>query len=735
MKLKNLIPLLFFICASNLYAQTFLQEISSESEVIVEGEVVNQSVYEYHGVPYTLSYIKITKQLKGEIPNEIQLLSPLKNENGTTTGIKYIDDRDFGVFFLLRAESNKFKLTNDLHGFIIYFEYGEEPKAYSQKVEINNIYNDLLFPVSQLTGVNEAKQTNRFEEKLNTISGGEDCVEYYIHNLRISEISTLTNSISNYWFEFDISARILGNTLFDLGKSELTFSYSSNVFGQNIYSSGNLVVNKSNELNDYILNVNDVSANKIFITLQNDQTTQTVSNFYTKLFRAKIKIENFDLGAIVSLNVDEDFDLTTYELSNNSLSEVNCNIFNEDINSELSSFYAPFIESIAETRLPAGTREIHSRIEIIGSGFGSIQGNSEVWFNGVNITDVVPLPGDYELWSDDKIIAYVPSNGAMPGTTTTGSNHYVAASGPVKVVVGPMSSNEVIITVPYAAKNDFVTFQGKKTGQPIFLDNIDGNGGYTVYFTQEFASLPPSSQGVSFQDAFKEAVNQWCAATGLHFTVNTTQNVSTIWCDNDIRVGVDFNSSNPHATAFHNNSSVSVSGIAVPCDLMGCAEIEINPNTLQNSSFNEVVNSFLHEIGHAHLLMHVVDFDDLMNLFGGTTLSITPDAKEGSSYIQDKSEELNYSRSDCTTSVNEYDKQEFQFNISSIGNEVIISWDSDLRIGQVRIFDILGRIVLDEKVEYMNNFKTNIFLTQGVYAVQVKRLNGLASSKLFYHEK
>ena len=691
-------------------------------------------IYEYRGISYALSDVKITKRFKGEISNEIQLLSPLINEKGIKTGIKYIDDRDFGVFFLDRTETDKFKLANDLHGFIEYFEYGEEPKAYSQKIEVNNIYNDLLFPVSQLTGINEAKQINRFEEELRTISGGDDCVEYYIHNLRITEISTITNSNSNYWFEFDISARFLGNAPFELGKSEITFSYSSNVFGDDIYSDGNLVINTSNELSDYILNVNDVATNQIFISLQKNQTTQTISNFYTKLIRAKIKIENFDIGEIVSLNVDEDFDLKTYKLSNNTFSEIDCNIFNEDINGELGSFFAPLIESITETRLPAGTREIHSRIEINGSGFGSSQGSSEIWFNGVNIIDVVPLPGDYELWSDDKIIAYVPSNGAMPGTTTTGSNHYVAASGSVKVVVGPMSSNEVTISVPYAAKNDFVTFQGKKTGQPIFLDNINSNGGYTVYFTQEFASLPPSSQGVSFQDAFKEAVNQWCAATGLHFTVNTSQTVSTIWCDNDIRVGVDLNSSNPHATAFHNNSSVSVPGIAVPCDIMGCAEIEINPNTLQNNSFNEVVNFFLHEIGHAHLLMHVVDFDDLMNIFGGTALSITPDAKEGSNYIQDKSEELNYSRSDCTTSVKENEKQDFVFNISTNGNEITIYWDLDLRVDQIRIFDILGRLILDDKVGYANNYETSILLPNGVYAVQVKSSNGTASSKLFHHE-
>ena len=41
MKLKNLIPLLLFICASNLSAQTFLQEISSKSDVIIEGEVIH----------------------------------------------------------------------------------------------------------------------------------------------------------------------------------------------------------------------------------------------------------------------------------------------------------------------------------------------------------------------------------------------------------------------------------------------------------------------------------------------------------------------------------------------------------------------------------------------------------------------------------------------------------------------------------------------------------------------
>jgi RHS repeat-associated protein len=123
----------------------------------------------------------------------------------------------------------------------------------------------------------------------------------------------------------------------------------------------------------------------------------------------------------------------------------------------------PVITGLSPVSGPVGTQ-----VQINGSGFGAAQGSSTVTFNSTNATPT--------SWSDTQIVATVPSG---------------ASTGPVKVIVGGVSSN----TLSFTVGNVLVTAVSPKAGPTGTQVTVSGlgfgssQGSSTISFNNTVASV------------------------------------------------------------------------------------------------------------------------------------------------------------------------------------------------------------------------------------------------------
>jgi len=614
---------------------------------------------------------------------------------------------------------------------------------------------------------------NKFEQQLILKNPTSEtlCAEYIIENLEVVELNPLLGNPS-YIIEFDINIRALEES-FGLDKAEVIMEYSTDLLGTSVALNDNIQVELTSEVvsNSYQLVAFDAAPNKVGVTLQRTSGSipLIISNNTTEIYHAAIQVQNYSPNEILQLTVDENFDVSTCQISDGVISNLLCNIYSEDVTGVISDFFMPVITGISPTSTTAGTRSL---LTITGNNFGSPRGDSEIHFtvlDGFGSQWAAPLSDDYTNWSDTEIQVLVPSYAKIPGTFDSEVNSTTLqkpGTGEIrvnKVIAGisQASINNPNVEIQYSVGNDkrFIS-SGLFAGQPQILTRQGNNGEYFVRFSDEFRFESPSVErrvsdvNETYVEIATEVINEWQCLTGLNFVIDpapwTPDGSGNYLCLGQNVIGLHFVvNPDPNITAimnglarFYDNTSCPVIGIDIEPDFLRCGEINVFGDEFDSDAENtkeKFYNALLHEIGHTHFINHVSSATELMrvSLFQGQTATITENARAASLYIQAAS--LNnfgecqnglYVSNPCYNAVETVSQNPSHFFDIYSNSENIVIQNHDLKLlNHVRIFDVTGRLINEYSVNQSNN---TVFLprikNKGIFIVSITDSDNLLYS-------
>ena len=279
--------------------------------------------------------------------------------------------------------------------------------------------------------------------------------------------------------------------------------------------------------------------------------------------------------------------------------------------STLTVANAVAITSFSPTSIAAGTQSL---LTINGTGFGSSPGTVHTRWSGQNSTNSWIGSTSLVSWADTRIVVRVNES---------------AGSGQIAVLInGNMVHSAASLTVKYAVF-------GSPSSVPLILANTNGAGGYTFRMENNFAANADANS------TFSRAFNAWRSATGVNWQMGANTSVNTEATDNinvikfggpaDIIVGT------LAYTAIHFRACTSGE--------LELVDIDMTFNTAYNWNFSSgppAPNQYdfetvaLHELGHAHGLVHVNNVGDPMyhtTAPGTMRRSLTSEAIEGANFM------------------------------------------------------------------------------------------------------
>ena len=274
--------------------------------------------------------------------------------------------------------------------------------------------------------------------------------------------------------------------------------------------------------------------------------------------------------------------------------------------SKISSRSAMSISSFTPSGISAGTGE---ELTIRGSDFGERGEASSVFFpnadNGGS-SFISVHHSDIINWTDTEIVVRVPSG---------------AGTGKIKVknADSQLLESSQTLTVTYSHIN---ISAGGKIFRP-FLTDRNNQGGYTLQY-----STNSDNNGIDFttigQAPFERALDTWRCATGVQFQIGETTNSAVL------------NASNaPNLIMFANDENTLPAGVLgrtnswfISCDgknwLLDGFDMIFRQSGTGGITWNfdesepcggcyDFESVSLHEIGHAHLLGHVINSQSVMH--------------------------------------------------------------------------------------------------------------------------
>jgi len=268
----------------------------------------------------------------------------------------------------------------------------------------------------------------------------------------------------------------------------------------------------------------------------------------------------------------------------------------------------PSIRSFSPTSASGGTEEV---LTINGTHFGERGNNSAIFFknpdNGGGSFNQAPN-SNIVSWSDTQIKVKIPTS---------------AGSGQIRIrhqdnQIGLSANN---LTITYAQYTVFYD----NLMRSVHLANDNGSGGYTLQY-----GISTSHNGVDFREEaqapFERALKSWSCNTGFNIRKGGTTMLQTASA-----------STAPNIIMFDNDQAPLPTGILgrtysgfTSCDgetwyLKGF-DIVFNRNISWNFTENDpcdwcfdMESVALHELGHAHLMGHVINSDHVMHFAIGNS--------------------------------------------------------------------------------------------------------------------
>lgn len=723
-----------------------LEEKIKASTLIVEGKVVESISYRADDDNiYTASKIQLSALIKGdyrgqyltvttwggELEGEIQtwshLLTLSQGEKGIfflePTRIPSIIDSDFPPSFEVYASSQGFikYVQNDAKAWI-----GQEPfHTYT------DIPNDLYAYIERQTA-----------QKRTLLGGGggepRNGIRYHF-----TDISLEGNTVN---FNIYVNSIIGNKKLFNSG---LQLGYNPAFFGSDIATSGNLEMQDAgiSQLSAYNLTQSNVTASKVKIELvpAGSLTGLTVINSSEQLLaKGKITIQNLLADPGITYDIAEMQAMSKFYEGGSQL------VFDTVIvegDWRIFEQFSPQINNIDPLTLRAGTDDI---LTITGTGFGNTQGSSYVQFTNAyeGITSGVdwiqPLSGDYLSWTATEIKVIVPSIGLGSGS---GDPTQYAGSGKVRVRVGgSTSTSSQKLTVRLAADNRALADVGSsivKRKKVRLIGDFGELEGYTLYYNQNFKDLNGAVP------AFERALCTWVQSSNINFRIKEYSDIDASYqpyaCQilrTDLLPAGTQISTKAITTKDYYAGCVDGNGNVIKASLKKfdiffrksanwyVNEVYDPTNPFSFWETNQDLESFaLHELGHAQLLLHVNQTDDVMYYEVLTpNRTLQSGDSEGGNYIKGISIIAEpgcgvnpiVPNSDCgLIPTFEVEKEgELELHPNPVMNQLII--ESADQIEALEIFNNLGMLVMKSVANSKISVSDVSNLNPGIYFALVK---------------
>jgi hypothetical protein len=416
----------------------------------------------------------------------------------------------------------------------------------------------------------------------------------------------------------------------------------------------------------------------------------------------------------------------------------------EDIITKLiqnKSVLAPSAIDFSPTTVTAGTKStITITIPSGGTGdFGSTQGKVS-FSNGdsgglvMGNIDYIDALDSQVVWSTNSITVEVPSE---------------AGTGKIKVTDfgGAIITSSIDLTVPYSIINHVNA--GNAYIPQHFNENL--TGGYTWQMYTGFDSK------TNAKNSFMRAFNNWICTTGINWKMGTPTSVNEIAIDNVNVIRFD-NSVSPLPEGTLGRCSYvfgtcdNLQWLVTEFDIVFDDDVN-SPDTPGTEAWNfstndPLLNEFdfesvaLHELGHGHMLGHVINSSVVMNY----NLSISEfnrvlslDDINAGLFVQNRSTSTVFcgqplmANLACPLSVED---EELKDAISIYPNPSKGSFNiknrSLINLEKVVIYDISGRLISEYNMTNSSRIKTInlVGVSKGMYFINIQSERGIITKKL-----
>lgn len=418
------------------------------------------------------------------------------------------------------------------------------------------------------------------------------------------ENGQVTNN--NTKFSFDIMAT--ATTSSQYSDAFLYINYNELGFGSNVFANGKVSFQQLDLLsntNVYQTYISDYDENTIQLVVVSSSVNGLSTLGTTSRNLGKMTFDILECEAEKGISFDpttETSDHVHYTGTMPIPYELYSPIVADgQVNGSICNCSTPIITAFSPETIHAGNEEI---LTITGSNFGTYKPlSSTVMFrdgdadNGYMVTSEPYFKWDNIIhWTDNEIKVKVPSNGEQQ------TIRQPAASGKFKVrnFCYEESISDEVLTIPYSLLN--VQFGSSNLSLPkklVLQGDEPNHNGMEFRFS---SSIPSSGVGATVRSAFRSALEEWCTATNVNFTIGDDISNIDIAVDNFnvIKYSDDLS---PEALASvvisgHNNVNECTTNTVSMIDL------DVKVKFDASASYDKYKNIFLHELGHAHLLNH-----------------------------------------------------------------------------------------------------------------------------------
>ena len=754
-----------FVLPTSAFAQLYevpLDDKIEHSTLIVEGKVIESQCYRAdNGDLYTANKVELGSILKGDYREKFLTIitwgDELDGESQTWTHLLTLAKGDYGLFFLeptrvpaIQAADfpESFDVYSGQQGFLALVQ--NEVKAWAAYEPFHtytNIEADLYQYIARKTG-ETAKVVN-----VANAAARKTGIRYHFTDIVFDGTA--------------ITFKVYVNSLTDdkkLYRSGLQLNYNPNFFGANLATNGNLSLYGAgiSASSAYSLTQSDISSSKVKIELSSvDSLTglATIGTSEQLLAEGKLTIQNIAADPGITYDIAEMQSMSKFY--KDGLVQVFDTVV-VDGDWRVSGILSPNIVDFSPKIVAAGIKDA---ITITGTNFGVTRGSSRIQFHnahqGENPVDwVSAVDSQYVFWSDTKIIVLVPSV-AESGTSGTINEENYAGTGRIRIRTGvglpwQIDESDSILIVRFCVNNIRSTATSNPPNKDFITEfsNRNSLGGYTLYYPKAFKNLAGST------GAFERALTNWRCATLVNFDIKDSATISNpaSACRIDLiplPVGVTT------TLAQTSPSTPACVNIAPPNAIIGVGmsrfSISFNKNLSWHTSTTmppslpantyDLESRAVHEIGHAHLLKHSNNHNDLMyftDLTPPYRRNIEPYDLLGGIWVMNNSTDIvNTSGNNCkpemmpitlvncmiTTNVLDIEDNKIKILVypsifqTNVNIELLENWMPDM---EYEIIDITGKKIIDGRIESgVNTVPMNEYIPDGLYLLYITHKNNI----------